>query len=147
MESNNNVVGFDIGKDRRRFLRLSLEPPLQVKFKHVLFNLPSKSAQENEALIKNISVGGGLLIELVLKSEEERDKPLAGEEKILFEAGLLETHPQIKILGRVAWIKKMDKPGSFYEAGVSFENIDEKIQENILHAMIDLAFKQRSLKT
>ena len=54
--------------------------------------------------------------------------------------------PQIRIVGKVAWLKKMDKPGLSYEAGISFENIDEKIQENILHAMIDLAFKQGNIK-
>jgi hypothetical protein len=103
--------------------------------------------RESEALIKNISVGGGLLIELVLESEEEKDKLLAGEEKIYFETGILGMHHKIKVMGKVAWLKKIDKPGLFYEAGISFENIDEKTQENILHAMIDLAFKQERLKT
>ena len=144
MESNNNKKdrGLNSQQDRRRFIRLSLEPPLEVGFRLV----PSISKHENKALIKNISVGGGLLVELLLKNKEEEDRLLTGKEKICFETGVLEMLPQIKILGKVVWLKKMDKGGLFYEAGVSFENIDEKIQEDLLHAMIDLAFRQKNLK-
>ena len=133
-------------QERRRFIRLSLDPPLKVKMKLVSSGVSFKLTQESEALIKNISVGGGLLIELVLKSKEEEDKLLAGKEKIYFETGLPGVSLPIKILGKVEWLKKMDKAGLLYEAGTSFENLDAKTQENILHAMIELAFKQRNLK-
>ena len=134
-------------QEKRRFIRLSLDPPLKVKTRFVSSEISLELASETEALIKNISVGGGLLIELVLKSKEEEDNLLAGKEKIYIETRIPTAAIPIKILGKVAWLKKMDKSGLFYEAGTSFENIDAKTQENILHIMIDLAFKQNSIKT
>jgi len=133
-------------QEKRRFIRLSLDPPLKVKIRFVSSEISLELASEAEALIKNISVGGGLLIELVLKSKEEEDKLLAGKEKIYIETIIPQVASPIKILGKVAWLKKMDKFGLFYEAGTSFENINAKTQENILHIMIDLAFKQRSIE-
>lgn len=147
MESNNkNITGFGAQQERRRFIRLSLDPPIRVKFRFIPIGATLEGVRESEALIKNISVGGGLLIELILKSEEEKDRLLAGQEKISFDTGLPGVRPQIRISGKAAWLKKMDKPGLSYEAGVSFENIDAKIQESILYAMIDLAFKQGNIK-
>lgn len=132
--------------ERRRFVRLTLDPPFKVKFRLIYSKVSLKSADERGALIRNISIGGGLIIELALKSKEEEDDFLNGKAKLCFEAGIPGAPPKIKILGKVAWSKKMDKPGLLYEAGVAFENIDAKTQENILYAMIDLAFKQKNLK-
>lgn len=131
--------------ERRKFIRLSLDPPLAVKFRLIPFTTSIELVQEREALIKNISVGGGLLIEFLLKSKEEQDKLLSGKEKICFETGLPGVNPPTKILGRVVWLKRMDKADLYYEAGISFEDLNAKAQEDILHAMIDLAFKQSKL--
>jgi len=134
-----------MGTERRKFIRLSLDPPLAVNFRFIPFAASIEPAQERESLIKNISVGGGLLIEFLLKSKDEQDKLLSGKEKICFEKGIPGVKPPYKILGKVVWLKRIDKTDLFYEAGISFENINEKTQEDILHAMIDLAFVQSKL--
>ena len=88
MESNNkNIIGFGAEQERRRFIRRSLDPPIRVKFRFIPIGATLEGVRESEALIKNISVGGGLLIELILKSEEEKDRLLAGQEKISFDTG------------------------------------------------------------
>lgn len=141
-----NPISFDFNHDRRRFIRLSLDPALKVNFKLE----PAKSHFElvhgEVALIKNISIGGGLVIELMLESDEAKDKILSGAKKIRLDIVLPgETASQVKISGKIVWLKKMASSEPVYEAGIAFENINEKAQEAILHAMIDLAFKQKNI--
>ena len=147
MDPQENFKKVNFQHDRRRFIRLSLEPPLEVNFRLEHINRHFELTSSNTALIKNISIAGGLVIELMLKSDEIKDKLLYGSEKIRLEIELPgKISSQIKIIGKIVWMQKMTKAGSFYEAGISFENIDEKAQETILHTMIDLAFKQKNLK-
>jgi len=146
MNPQKNPLNFVSQHDRRKFIRLSLDPPLRVKFRLEPFNSHFELFSSNTALIKNISVGGGLVIELLLKSDEVKDNLLVGKKKIHLDIALPDkVSSQVKILGKIAWLKKMDTPQPVYEAGISFENIDEKTQEVILHTMIDLAFKQKKL--
>ena len=74
MESEKNSTGFGSRQEKRRFIRLNLDPPLPVKFKFVSSSHVSMSiSQEKEAFIKNISIGGGFIIELVINRKEEQD--------------------------------------------------------------------------
>ncbi|OGX15058.1 MAG: hypothetical protein A2166_06475 [Omnitrophica WOR_2 bacterium RBG_13_41_10] len=147
MNPQKNLLNFGPPHDRRKFIRLSLDPPLRVKFRLEPFSSHFELVSVNTALIKNISVGGGLVIELLLKNDEAKDNLLTENKKIHLDIVLPGEVPSpLKILGKIIWVKKTDTSKPMHEAGISFENIDEKTQETILHTMIDLAFKQKSLK-
>lgn len=130
-------------QERRKFIRLSLDPAVEVKIKIIPSNAVFTVVKEKKVLIKNISVGGGMLIGLAIKNKEEVDELLSGKEKIYFGKEFMGLHFRSKVFGRVAWLRETAKADYAYEAGVAFEKIGETDKENILHAMIDLAFKQR----
>jgi hypothetical protein len=132
-----------VGKDRRKFTRLSLEPPLAVNFKSVPLKISFRLSHKGKALGKNISIGGGLLVELDIKSKGEIGKLLSGREKLSLEISVPGQRSPLKVLGRVVWLKKMDKTGHLYQAGLSFDNINEDTKEGLVHSMIDLCFKQK----
>lgn len=134
------------GAERRKFLRLSLDPPIEVKVRTALSENKFFGSYKR-ALIKNVSIAGGLLIEFMVGSKGEAGNLLAGKEKLYIEADISQEQAPFKILGKVAWLKKSSGAAGevSYEAGISFENLDEKIKEDILHAMIDLAFKQNRI--
>lgn len=130
-------------QERRKFIRLSLDPAVEVKIKIIPGNAVFTVVKEKKVLIKNISVGGSLLIGLAIKDEEEANELISGREKIYFGKEFMGVHFRSKVLGRVAWLRETAKADYLYEAGVAFENIDETDKENILHAMIDMAFKKK----
>jgi len=137
-----DIRGTKDNKDRRRSIRLSLDKPLDIKVKSLPLKVSFESLRKSKALGKNISIGGGLLVELAIESEDEIGRLLSGRKKLLLEINLPGAIP-IKAKGKVVWLKKMDKSSSLYRAGVSFDEISEKTRESIIHAMIDLCFKQK----
>lgn len=141
MEEGKGIPNTSSPKDRRRFIRLSLGKPLSVKIKSLPLKVSFESLRKEKALGKNISIGGGLLVELAIKSEEEIGKLLCGKRKLLLEIDI-PTAKTIKATGRVVWLKKMDKASNLYRAGVSFDELDEKTREELIHAMLDLCFQQ-----
>ena len=143
MERERESSGDYSEKDRRKFMRLTFGTPFSIKFSSKPLKISFESIRKGKALGKNISIGGGLLIELAIKSKEEIGKLLCGKKKLFLEIGLPGLRSPLKVLGRVAWLKKMDKLGHLYQAGVSFDNIDEKTKEDLMHAMIDLCFKYK----
>lgn len=133
-------------QERRKFIRLILDPAVEIKVKIIPSNAVFTIVKERKVLIRNLSVSGGLLMGLAIKDKEEEDELLSGKEKIYFGKEFMGVNFRSKVLGKLVWLKKTDKPGYLYEAGVAFENITESDKENILHAMIDLAFKQKIFK-
>ncbi|RKY32165.1 MAG: hypothetical protein DRP74_03145 [Candidatus Omnitrophota bacterium] len=130
-----------IDKERRKFIRLNLDKPIKVEVKSVPLKVSFGSLLASGALGKNISIGGGLLIELAIKSEAEIGKFLYGKKKLSLRINI-PGMSSIRAKGRVVWLKKMEKQSNLYRAGISFDNINEITREKLIHAMIDLCFRQ-----